>query len=218
MIVIYLLILIAIIIYYVTRPTPNRKQDYRVAKAGDVKRISPLVSRINDLSNKTFCFNGENVNAKDYEIFIVDGESMSNCGIHTGEGVLVSRLFNKQEINSGTIVIYEINPNRYVHDHPEADKPQYGFKIRQFLGYADLNDSNDIIYDKIKNIDKDLNNAPFKNLLFTKLDKARKYFNNQIVTISITYKDGIKDYSVHSFAELYGFVKYIIPETYMKNK
>lgn len=63
-----------------------------------------------------------------------------------------------------------------------------------------------------------MNNAPFKNLLFTKLDKARKYFNNQIVTISITYKDGIKDYSVHSFAELYGFVKYIIPETYMKNK
>lgn len=209
--------MVAIVIYYVTRPTPNRKHNYRVAKAGDVDHISPLVSKINDLSNKTFCFNGENVNAKDYEIFIVDGESMSSCGIHTGNGVLVSRLFNKQEISNGTIVIYEINPDRYVHDHPDADKPQYGFKIRQFLGYADLNESNDDIYNQIKGIDKDLHNASFKNLLFTKLDKARKYFNNQIVTLSITYKDGVKDYSVHSFAELYGLVKYIIPETYMKN-
>ncbi len=220
MIVIYLLILVAIIIFYATRPTPNRKQekqDYRVAKAGDVDHISPLVSKINDLSNKTFCFNGENVNAKDYEIFVVDGESMSRCGIHSGNGVLVSRLFNKQEINNGSIVIYEINPDRYVHDHPNADKPQYGFKIRQFLGYADLNESNNDIYDKIKDIDKDLNNASFKELLFTKLDKARGYYNNQIVTISITYKEGAKDYSVHSFAELYGLVKYIIPETYMKN-
>ncbi len=217
MITLYLLILVAIVIFYVTRPTPNRKQNYRVAKGGDVDHVSPLVRKINDLSNRTFRFNEDIVDAKDYEIFVVDGESMSTCGIHTGNGVLVSRLFNKQEINNGSIVIYEINPDRYVHDHPNADKPQYGFKIRQFLGYANLNESNDDVYDKIKDIDKDLNNASFKNLLFTKLDKARGYYNNQIVTISITYKEGVKDYSVHSLAELYGLVKYIIPETYMKN-
>lgn len=217
MIAVYLIILVAIIIYYITRPTPVRKQEYRVAKAGDVDHISPLVSKINDLSNKVFCFDGENVNIKDYEVFIVDGESMSNCGIHTGNGVLVSRLFNKQDINTGTIVIYEIDPTRYVHDHPDAAKPQYGFKIRQFLGYADLNRDNYQIYESVKNIDTDLENTQFKELLFAKLNKARNYFNNQVVTISITYKEGIKDYSIHSFAELYGIVKYIIPESYMKN-
>ena len=169
------------------------------------------------MSNKVFCFDGENVNIKDYEVFIVDGESISNCGIHTGNGVLVSRLFNKQDINNGTIVIYEIDPTRYVHDHPDAAKPQYGFKIRQFLGYADLNRDNDQIYESVKNIDTDLGNTQFKELLFAKLNKARNYFNNQVVTISITYKEGIKDYSIHSFAELYGIVKYIIPESYMKN-
>lgn len=217
MIAVYLIILVAIIIYYVTKPTPNRKQECRIAKAGDVEHISPLVSKINDLSNKTFCFNDENVNIRDYEVFIVDGESMSNCGIHTGNGVLVSRLFNKQEISNGTIVIYEIDPTRYVHDHPEALKPQYGFKIRQFLGYADLKESNEQIYQSVQRIDVDLNDEKFKELLFTKLDKARNYFNSQVVTISITYKDGIKDYSIHSFSELYGVVKYIIPESYMKN-
>ena len=218
MIAIYLFILVAIVIYYISRPTPDRKQNYRVAKAGDVSHVSPLVSKINDLSNKTFCFNGENVSIKDYEVFVVDGESMSNCGIHTGNGVLVSRLFNKQEMNSGTIVIYEIDPNRYVQDHPDAIEPQYGFKIRQFLGYADMKESNDDIYNKIKNIDNDLDNTSFKHLLFAKLDKARKYFSTQVVTISITYKDGAKDYSIHSLAELYGIVNYIIPEVYLKNK
>ena len=217
MIAVYLLILVAIIIYYITRPTPVRKQEYRVARAGDVDHISPLVSKINDLSNKIFCFDGENVNIKDYEVFIVNGESMSNCGIHTGNGVLVSRLFNKQEISNGTIVIYEIDPTRYKHDHPDAVSPQYGFKIRQFLGYADLNKNNENIYESVKKIDLDLTESKFKDLLITKLNKARPYFKDQVVTISITYKDGIKDYSIHSFSELYGIVKYIIPESYMKN-
>lgn len=217
MIAVYLLILVAIIIYYITRPTPVRKQEYRVARAGDVDHISPLVSKINDLSNKIFCFDGENVNIKDYEVFIVNGESMSNCGIHTGNGVLVSRLFNKQEISNGTIVIYEIDPTRYKHDHPDAVSPQYGFKIRQFLGYADLNKDNEKIYESVKKIDLDLTESKFKDLLITKLNKARPYFKDQVVTISITYKDGIKDYSIHSFSELYGIVKYIIPESYMKN-
>lgn len=216
-IAVYLLILVIIVIYYVCRPTPDRKQEYRIAKAGGVNHVSPLVRKISDLSNKTFCFNGENVNVKDYEIFVVDGESMSNCGIHTGNGVLVSRLFNKREINNGAIIIYEIDPNRYVHDHPNDAKPQYGFKIRQFLGYADLSESNESIYEKIKNIDKDLSDKSYKELLLKKINKSRNYFNNQIVIISITYSDGEKDYSIHSFAELYGIVKYIIPKAYMGN-
>ena len=215
---IYLLVLVSIIVYYVTRPAPKKEQEYRVAKAGDVDHISPLTSKINDLSNKTFCFNGVNVDVKDYEVFIVDGESMSNCGIHTGNGVLVSRLFKKHELENGTIVIYEIDTTRYVHDHPEAPEPQYGFKIRQFLGYANLNEGNEHIYEMARNIDTDLDNENFKKMLFAKLDKARRYFNNQTVTISITYKEGMKDYSIHSFAELYGIVRYIIPETYVKNK
>lgn len=217
MIAVYLLILVFIVIYYVIKPTPDRKQEYRVAKAGDVDHISPLVRKLNDLSNKTFYFNEENVNINDYEVFVVDGESMSNCGIHTGNGVLVSRLFNKQEINNGAIVIYEIDPTRYVCNHPNAVKPQSGFKIRQFLGYADLSNNNQEIYESVKNIDVDLNDIKFKDLLFSKLDKARNYFHNQMVTISITYKNETKDYSIHSFSELYGIVRYIIPESYIKN-
>lgn len=214
---VYLFILVSIIIYYVTKPTPNKKQNYRVAKAGDVDHISPLAKELNDLSNKTFYFNGENVNINDYEVFVVDGESMSNCGIHTDNGVLVSCLFDKQKIDNGTIVIYEIDSTRYAHTHPNAVEPQSGFKIRQFLGYADLSNNNQEIYESVKNIDVDLNDMEFKNLLFSKLDKARNYFHNQMVTISITYKDETKDYSIHSLSELYGIVRYIIPESYIKN-
>lgn len=218
MIVAYLGIIIAVIIYYIAKPAPDNKREYRIAKAGDVAHMSPLTSKINDLSNRSFRYNGEIVSIKDYEVFVVYGESMSCCGIHTGNGVLVSRLFDKAKLANGTIVIYEIDPNRYVNDHPEADQPQYGFKIRQFLDYADLGESNEMICEKIMKIDDELNNEEYKGMLVGKLDKARKYFNSQKVTISITYKDDKKDYSVHSFTELYGVVRYIIPDEYMKNR
>lgn len=218
MIVVYLLVLIGIVIFYIFKPAPDKKQECRIARAGDVNHLSPLVTKINDLSNKSFCFNGEIVNIRDYDIFVVDGESMANCGIHTGNGVLVSRLLDKKNIANGTIVIYEIDSERYMHDHPNMSEPQYGFKIRQLLGYAKLENSNDTILKNIKKIDEDLNEEFFKNALNSKLDKARDYFKNQNVTISITYKNGIKDYSIHSFSELYGVVKYIIPEEYIKNR
>lgn len=41
-----------------------------------------------------------------------------------------------------------------------------------------------------------------------KLDKSRRYIQNQNVTVSITYKGGDeKDYSIHTLSKLYGFVK-----------
>lgn len=217
MIAVYLGVIIAIILYYIAKPTPDNKQTYRVAKAGDVEHMSPLESKINDLSNKSFIFNGKRINIKDYEVFVVDGESMSNCDIHTGNGVLVSRLFNKNELENGAIVIYEIDPNRYKHDHPESNIPQYGFKIRQFIGYADLYEENEVIYNKIQHIDTELKEEKFKKLLYQKLDKARKYFQDKKVIVSITYKDNQKDYSIHSLSELYGIVKYIIPDKYISN-
>lgn len=217
MIALYVGLLIAILIYYILQPAPKRKQKCRVAKAGDVTHCTPLIQKINDLSNKAFCFDGENVDIKDYEVFLVEGESMHKCGIHTGNGVLVSRLFDKNKLKHGTVVIYEIDPSRYTHDHPEATQPQYGFKIRQFMNYADLSQSNEQIYETVREIDADLETKEYKELLFKKLDKARKYFENKRVTISITYKEEQKDYSIHSFAELYGIVRYIIPEEYIKN-
>lgn len=220
MIVVYLFLLVCIIIYYISRPTPNRKREYPVAKAGGVDRLSPLTSKINDLSNKSFKYNGENVDIKDYEVFIVDGESMSKCRIHTGNGVLVSRLFDKENLKNGQVIIYEIDSKRYLYDHPEADpeKAQHGFKIRQFLDYVDLGNDNDTIYEKVRKIDDDLNENKYRELFFQKLDKARCYIGDQKVIISLTYKNGSdKDYSVHTLSELYGEVKFIIPEEIIRN-
>lgn len=220
MIVVYLCVLVGIVLYYILKPSPKRKREYRVTKAGDVEHISSLTRTINDLSNKSFMYGGKSIDIDNYEIFIVDGESMSKCGIHTGNGVLVSRLFDKTNVQSGSVIIYEINPDRYIFDHPEEDRrnEQYGFKIRQFLGYADLSQDNKAICEQLINVDNSLANSEHASILFRKLDKARRYYHPSTkVTISITYKKEYKDYSVHSLSELYGIVSYIIPSDMIKS-
>lgn len=219
MIAIYFIIIAGIIIYYLTRPTPAPRQtSYRNATAGDVEHIPPLVSRINDLSNKSFKYEGKDVNIKDYEVFIVNGDSMQKCGIRTGNGVLVSRVFDRNQLHRGDIIVYEINPERYRADHPENENAPCGFKIRQYLCHASLTEDNEAICNEAAEADPALTEHDGRSRLSAKLDKARRYYQgNASIIISITYRNGTeKDYSIHAASELYGVVKYIIPDELIK--
>ena len=219
MIVIYFIIIAGIVIYYLTQSTPAPKQaSYRNATAGDVEHIPPLVSRINDLSNKSFKYEGKNVDIKDYEVFIVNGDSMQKCGIRTGNGVLVSRIFDRNQLHRGEIIVYEINPERYRADHPGNENAPCGFKIRQYLCHACLTESNEDIYNEAAEADPALKENANRSKLLAKLEKAREYYEaNANVIISITYRNGTeKDYSIHAASELYGVVKYIIPDELIK--
>lgn len=209
-----LFVLAGIFLYFLFKP--QRKpvySTYPVAAAGDATHASKLVRVINNLSNKNFVLDGKTIDAGMYEIFIVDGESMSHCGIHTGNGLLVNHYADKLRMPVGSVVVYEVNRERYLKEHPEMVADCGEFKVRQLLGYAQISENNDAIYEQLKGRDADLSSAPFKQILFDKLDKARKYgIDNQTVTISITYREGEKDYSIHTLAELYGIVMYIIPK------
>lgn len=213
-ILIITLLLAGIFVYFLLQPQRRFEgRMYKVAAAGEASHASNLVRVLNNLSNKNFVFNGEIIDASNYEIFIVNGESLANCDIHTGNGLLVDRYIDKSRISTGMVVVYEVNKQRYVKEHPEMGNNCGEFKIRQLLGYVQIENNNNDICKELIEKDPDLSQETYQKVLFDKLDRARCYgINNQIVTISITYKDGYKDYSVHTLSELYGVVMYIIPK------
>ena len=209
-----LFVLAGIFVYFLLKPQLKPIGNiYKVAAAGDATHASKLVRLVNNLSNKNFILDGKTIDAGMYEIFIVEGESMAHCGIHTGNGLLVNRYTDKLHIPVGSVVVYEVNRERYLKEHPELAADCGEYKVRQLLGYAKINEDNGTIYNQLKGSDADLSSDFFKKTLFGKLDKARKYgITDEIVTVSITYKEGQKDYSIHTLTELYGLVMYIIPK------
>lgn len=208
------LILAAIFIYFILLPQRDSGYMYKVVAAGFPGRVNNLVLVRNDLHNTKFIFDGKTIDSKKYEICIVKGESMAKCGIHTDNGVLINRDFEKTQLASGTVVIYKVNKERFANDHPGANDGCCEFKARQLLGYVQIDDDNEVIFSVLAERDPDLKKEAFHNMLDGKLKKARSYYGNtkQTVTISITEKDGSKDYSVHTLNELYGVVSYIIPK------
>lgn len=209
-----LFVLAGIFVYFLLKPQRKPASNtYPVAAAGDATHASKLVRILNNLSNKNFILDGKIIETSNYEIFIVDGESMAHCDIHSGNGLLIDHYTDKLHIPVGSVVVYEVNRERYSKERPEMKVNCGDFKVRQLLGYAQISDDNEVIFQQLKDSDSDLSTEIFKKILFEKLDKARKYgIENQIVTISITYKEGQKDYSVHTLDELYGLVMYIIPK------
>lgn len=217
MLVIYLGILAAIIIYFIARPVKKDTRTYKVAKAGGVDQVSPLTREINDLSNKTFKYGNQILNTNDYEIFIVDGESMAKIGIHTGNAVFVTKLADPSMLKTAKehVIVFEIDPTRYKKEHPEDLRKEYGFKIRQFLAFMDLSKDDNELYEELKNIDSEASCPRNRDAFLAKITKARHYFK-ELVIVSATYKEGVKDYSIHSPRELYGVVNYIIPKEIIK--
>lgn len=218
MLVIYLGILAAIIIFFITRPVKKYTRTYKVAKAGGVDQVSPLTREINDLSNKTFKFGNQLLNTDDYEIFIVDGESMADIGIHTGNAVFVTKVADRLKLNAEkeNVIVFAIDPTRYKTEHPDDARKEYGFKIRQFLGYIDLSKEDELLYEELKSIDPAASCERNRHAFLAKIAKARQYFSG-LVIVSATYKEEGKDYSIHSLSELYGVVNYIIPKEVIKS-
>ncbi|MBQ9312154.1 MAG: hypothetical protein IJ213_03810 [Bacteroidales bacterium] len=219
MVALYILLVLMCMLYFFVRPKRQvQKKSYYIAYGGEVEHVDGLTRKINDLSNIDFDFEGQSIDLDNYEIFVVDGDSMSKYGIETGNGIIVKRIISdKKEIEKNSIVIYQIDSTRYMKEHKDVEKIVNGFKMRCLLGYSTLKNTNEEIYNSIKDLDSDLEQKEYKDKLFFKLDSIRNIFPEQDITISTTYKDKQeKDYSIHTLPEIYGKVEYIIPKDCIK--
>jgi hypothetical protein len=186
----------------------SQEETLNVAKAGGRNDNYPATVKVIGLSNKTFMFGKTLVNANEYKKFIVCGDSMNPFDIRSGSGLLVSVYDKNREVNfqKAETLIFEM----------ETKEGKKEYKMRKYLSNVNLSKDTDEIYDEQKNIYSKLTEEKEKNQFIYKLGLAKKRFPNEIVSLSLTYKDNKLDYSFHALYELYGKVEYMIPREYIK--
>lgn len=194
---------------------PAIKSQCKIVLAGDISKVTNLTATINNLDNKSFVYNGEKIDMSKYDIFVVDGESMAKENIHTGNGLLVRRLYGEEKLNlSGTttLLVFEIDQDRKRARNPQEDiQPISEYKLRKFIGY--ISNNNDLI----KTLDRlssqcDLDEGTKKNVM-DKFYKAITFYDNSCPLImSFTYPNDQLNFSFHHPKFLIGKVDYIIPK------
>lgn len=193
---------------------PAIKSQCKIVLAGDISKVTNLTATINNLDNKSFVYNREKIDMSKYDIFVVDGESMAKENIHTGNGLLVRRLYGEEKLNlSGNpLLVFEIDQDRKHARNPQEDiQPISEYKLRKLIGYISSNNDLTKMLDRLSS-QCDLDDRT-KDKVIDKFDKAAKFYDNSYPLImSFTYPDDQLNFSFHHPKFLIGKVDYIIPK------
>lgn len=212
------LLLIGVLVLFLANTKPQEGTKCKVVKAGDMTKLASLTATINNLDEKIFVYNGEKQDISDYEIFVVDGESMAQNGIHTGNGILVKKLYGEQKLNlSGSpLIVFEIDSERKKRRDPHAElllDPEY--KLRKFVAYIKCEGNPEVELQRLMEKYPMLSDS--KDDIFERYTNAIDYYKgiDQLI-ISSTWRNGAIGYSFHPVKYLIGEVKYIIPQNAIK--
>lgn len=212
------LLLIGVLVLFLANTKPQEGTKCKVVKAGDMTKLASLTATINNLDEKIFVYNGEKQDLSDYEIFVVDGESMAQNGIHTGNGILVKKLYGEQKLNlSGSpLIVFEIDSERKKLRDPNAElllDPEY--KLRKFVAYIKCEGNAEVELQRLMEKYPMLSDS--KDDIFERYTNAINYYKgiDQLI-ISSTWRNGAIGYSFHPVKYLIGEVKYIIPQNAIK--
>lgn len=216
--VIVFLFLIGVLVLFLANTKPQEGTKCKVVKAGEISKLPSLTATINNLDEKIFVYNGEKQNISDYDIFVVDGESMAQNGIHTGNGILVKKLYGEQklQLSDSPLVVFEIDPDRKRYRNPNAELPvEPEYKLRKFVAYFKCGDDVDADLQRMLEVNPSL--ADKRDDIVERYKNAINYYQGiDTLIISSTWRDGAIGYSFHPVKYLFGRVEYIIPKNAIK--
>lgn len=194
---------------------PGKKVQCKIVKAGNISKVTKLTATINNLDNKSFVHEGEKLDLTKYEIFVVDGESMAKKDIHTGNGLLVAKLYGEEKLGlSGTpLIVFEIDKDRRQFRHPGEELSDLSeYKLREFVAYIRNREE---LKDVIQRLAALQGSSSLKEeeTIWQKYEKAVDFYKDSIPLImSFTYPDEQQNYSFHHPRFLIGKVEYVIPK------
>lgn len=188
----------------------------KIVKAGEISKLTSLVATINNLECKIFVYDGQKQDISDFEIFVVSGESMAQNGIHTGNGILVKKLYNEQKfkLTGHPLLVFEIDTERKKYRTPGvALSDDIEYKLRKFVAYFRCDIDFDVELDAIAEQNQDILLRENRDKILSKYEGAIKYYKGiDVLLMSSTWHDGKIGYSFHPAKYLVGKVEYIIPK------
>ncbi|WP_294543209.1 hypothetical protein [uncultured Bacteroides sp.] len=212
--IIVLVLLIGGLVVLLFSIRPAKKSQCKIVKAGDISKVTKLTATINNLDNKSFVYEGEKIDLSRYDIFVVDGESMAKKNIHTGNGLLVSKLYGEEKLrlSGNPLLVFEIDKERKLVRNPYDDISQImEYKLREFIGYLNNDEELEVMIQRLSaqdNIDKER-----RDDIFQKFNKAFEFYaGNGPLIMSFTYPNDQLGYSFHHPRFLVGKVEYVIPK------
>ena len=216
----YIILIILFIVYllflWIKRPE-KRKTKYRVVSAGAVGiNQNSKISLCKNIYDANLKVDGQRIDANDYDVYIVVGDSMSIANIYNGYFVLVKDLIGSDKYNlaSDNILLFEIDRSKDLENH-YYDNVEY--KLRQFITYVNDKDNFDNWFnDKFDNVQY-VDIFQQKENIKKKYNKCvEKYTQNNnddiILLLSKTYNTTTREinYSFHPVKFLKGVVKYVV--------
>ena len=188
-------------------------QKVNIASAGEAGKAVFKTSKEVDFADE-FHVQGEDkiVQVSDYDIYQIEGDSLCTAHIFSKDYVLAKKLDLDQKIKiaGGSIIVLEVEENK--NSEPSQNLALY--KLRKFLMFIDLRiQGNEALYNTVSDRDIRSRFRRNKERFMKKLALAREKYGETLITLSITYRDGERDYSFHSIDNLKGVVEYRIDQS-----
>lgn len=186
-----------------------------MASAGSTDKVIPVnetdVSLPDELQVKG---EKDKITTSNYDIYKVIGDSLCTTHVFSGDYVLTER-FEKLEdalngIPSWSNIVLKVDKDR--EKRKNIDNP-IEHKLRSFITFLDLRiQDNETLFSLVISTDIRSRFQGSKERFMSKISEAREFFQEKVVILSSTYKDGEKsrDYSFHGLDSLLGIVKYQI--------
>ncbi|MDR1092405.1 MAG: hypothetical protein LBL79_15160 [Prevotella sp.] len=188
---------------------------YKTVSAGDTNKNFSSTIELNTNIYEFDMFSGnEKVNPKDYDAYVVIGDSMKDSGIRNRDFILVEKLYGdaRYNIRKDNVLLLAIDRSK---DLKPGGNVQY--KLRKHLSYIDSTDSFDTWINNFSAENKALSMQ--KEYIRTKYEECvEKYRQNNsdtenfVFTFSSTLDEVTKEvkYSFHPIKFLNGVVQYVL--------
>ncbi|MDR1370650.1 MAG: hypothetical protein LBJ72_11100 [Dysgonamonadaceae bacterium] len=222
----YIVLIILFIVYllflWIKRPE-RKKIKYKAVSAGAVEiNQNSKISLCKNIYDANLKVDGQRIDANDYDVYIVVGNSMSIANVHEGDFVLVKDLIGSDKYNlaSDNILLFEIDRGKDLESHC-YDNIEY--KLRQFITYVNGRDDFDNWFSDKFNNTQYVDIFRQKENIKQKYDKCIEKYNQNnnnnnndnesiMFLLSKTYNTTTREinYSFHPIKFLKGVVKYVV--------
>lgn len=156
-----------------------------------------------------FTCDGEEVRTEDYLVFQVIGESMAISRIFDKDYILVDKKIKVDALELYDIIILRIE------DDNSLDRK---FKVRKFIMEVNIDNDPNNIFNSLLNIDIRSQFDGNKERFLRKYSLFKENKREKKALLSITYKEGERDYSFHTLDQFVGRVAYKIKKNNDLNK